>query len=395
MSHDFDPTAPECVRDPHAMYRDLRARCPVAHSDAYGGFWTVSRWADIERVVTTPEVFSSRHGIIVPRNPASGRRPPMHYDPPEHTAFRKAINPAFRKDRLARLEPQLHAAVDDLVGAAVAAGTLDGFTELASPLCARSVIAFLNVPDHLADAMVEHGSAFEHAQFRFDAERVEAENQILYDLSRQLVAHRRAHPLPPDEDLVSGLLAGTVDGVPIDDELAAGSFRQILIAGHGAPALVLASAIGHLADDPDLQDRLRAEPELVPDAVEELLRLHTPNQGFARTLLADATFAGADGEPVTIPVGEVVTIPYTSANRDESVFDRPDEVVLGREERHVAFGYGVHVCPGSHIGRLQTDLVLRRLLAATARIERAGEAVYAPFPVYGPMHLPLRLTPAA
>jgi cytochrome P450 len=129
------------------------------------------------------------------------------------------------------------------------AGRVDGFTDLASPLCARSVIAFMNVPGHLADAMIEHGSAFEHAQFRFDAERVEAENRILYDLARQLVAHRRAHSLDPDEDIVSGLLAGAVDGVPIDDELATGSFRQILIAGHGAPALVMASSFAHLAGD--------------------------------------------------------------------------------------------------------------------------------------------------
>src|SRR5690554_5684995 len=78
--NDFDPTAPECVADPHAMYRRLRSECPVAHSEAYGGFWTLSRWDDIERVVTTPDDFSSAHGIIVPRNPASGRRPPMHYD---------------------------------------------------------------------------------------------------------------------------------------------------------------------------------------------------------------------------------------------------------------------------------------------------------------------------
>lgn len=381
---DFDPTDPASVRDPHAMYRDLRSRCPVAHSDAYGGFWTASRWAEIERIVTTPEVFSSQHGIIVPRNPASGRRPPMHYDPPEHTAFRTAINPAFRKDRLARLEPELRQAAIELVDAAVAAGEVDGFVELTSPLCARSVVALLNVPEHLAGAMTEHGAAFEHAQFAFDGARVEEENLILYDLARQLVAHRHAHPLDPAEDIVSGLLAGAVGGEPIDDETAAGSFRQILIAGHGAPALVMASAIAHLAEHPPLQDQLRADPSLIPSAVEELLRLHTPNQGFARTVMREVELGGR-----TIPEGDVVTIPYTSANRDEAVFEEPDELRLDRTERHVAFGYGVHVCPGSHIGRRQTCIALEELLARTSRVEIAGEITYAPFPVYGPMHLPL------
>lgn len=384
--NDFDPTEPANVRDPHAMYRDLRERCPVAHSEAYGGFWTAARWAEIERIVTTPEVFSSRHGIIVPRNPASGRRPPMHYDPPEHTAFRTAINPAFRKDRLARLEPGLRAAAVELVDAAVAAGRIDGFVDLASPFCARSVVALLNVPEHLAASVVEHGSAFEHAQFTFDAERVEAENQVLYRLARELIAWRHQHPLDPDEDIVSGLLAGAVGGEPIDDETAAGSFRQILIAGHGAPALVLASALGHLADDPDLQDQLRGDPSLVPAAVEELLRLHTPNQGFARTVLHDVELGGR-----LLPAGDVVTIPYTSANRDAALHEAPDEVRLGRDERHVAFGFGVHVCPGSHVGRRQTAILLEEVLGRTARIERAGEPTFAPFPVHGPMHLPLVL----
>ena len=388
---DFDPTAPECVADPHVMYRRLRAECPVAHSEAYGGFWTLSRWDDIERVVTTPEGFSSAHGIIVPRNPASGRRPPMHYDPPEHTAFRKAINPSFRKDRLVRLEAGLRGATVELVEGAAERGDIDAFVDLASPLCARSVMALLNVPEHLAGPIAEHGAAFEYAQFAFDAERVEAENLVLYDLARQLVAYRHEHPLDPDEDLISGLLAGAVDGEPIDDETVAGSFRQIAIAGHGAPALVMASAIAHLADYPDLADQLRADPALIPDAVEELLRLYTPNQGFARTVMSDATFEHPGFGSRTIPQGDVVTIPSTSANRDEALFDRPDEVVLGRPERHVAFGFGVHVCPGSHIGRLQTRMVLEELLARSTSFEITAAPTFAPFPVYGPMRLPLRI----
>jgi cytochrome P450 len=389
VGSDFDPTEPDNVADPHAMYRDLRERCPVAHSEAYGGFWTLTSWADIEVAVTTPEVYSSQFGIIVPRNPASGRRPPMHYDPPEHTAYRKAINPAFRKDRLTRMEPALRESAQELVGAALDAGRIDGFVDLTSPFCARSVMALLNVPEHLAADMSEHGSAFEHAQFCFDKERVEAENVVLYGLARELVAWRKEHPLDPDEDIVSGLLAGAVGGEPLDDEVVAGSFRQILIAGHGAPALVLASALRHLADDVVLQQRLRDEPALITDAVEELLRLFTPNQGFARTLMRDVEVGGR-----TIPQGDVVTIPYTSANRDAAVFDRPDEVVLGRPERHVAFGFGVHVCPGSHVGRVQTRILVEEVLARTSVIEVVGEPVYAPFPVYGPMHLPIALHPA-
>jgi cytochrome P450 len=390
--NEFDPTTGEARRDPHTMFRELRANCPVAHSDAFGGFWAVTRWSDIEAVVTNPEVFSSRHGIIVPRNPASGRRPPMHYDPPEHTRYRKAINPPFRKDRLDWLEPRLREEAARLVTAAVAAGRVDAFAELASPLCARSVTALLGLPDHLAGPMGEHAAAFELAQFDFDARRVEEENLLLYEWCREVVADRRQHPRSPDTDIVCGLMEAADD-----DEIAAGGLRQILVAGHGAPALVMTAAIGHLAGDADLQDHLRADPTLVPAAVEELLRLHTPNLGFARTVTRDVEVGGR-----TIPAGDVVTIPYTSANRDERVYERPDEVVLDRpppratagvSARHLAFGHGVHVCPGAHVGRVQTRVVLEELLARTSGFTLAGEPEYAPFPVHGPRSLPLQLEP--
>ena len=387
---EFDPTTEDVRRDPHALYRDLRARCPVAHTDAWGGFWAVTRRADIEAVVTDPEVFSSRFGIIVPRNPASGRRPPMHYDPPEHTVFRKAINPAFRKDHLGWLEPCVRVVAGDLIDRALAAGTVDGFAGLASPLCGSVLVELLGIPYDLRDEAVAGADAFEQAQFDFDGARVEQLNRMLYELCRQVVVARRRRPRPPERDLVSGLLTVELDGVPIDDETAAGSLRQILVAGHGAPALVLAAAIGHLAGDPELQQRLRCEPALVPAAVEELLRLYTPNQGFARTVQRDVELGGR-----TIPAGDVVTVPYTSANRDEAVFDRPDDLVLGRPEHHLAFGYGVHLCPGSHVGRVQMRVALTELLARTMSFTAAGEPSYAPFPVYGPRALPLRLVPAA
>jgi cytochrome P450 len=390
---EFDPTTDEARRDPHALYRDLRARCPVAHSDAWGGFWTVTRRADIERVVTDPEVFSSRFGIIVPRNPASGRRPPLHYDPPEHTRFRRAINPVFRKDRLDWLEPYVRTVAGELIDRAVAAGAADGFTGLAAPLCGRTLVELLGIPGDLRDQAMAHTQAFEDAQFDFDGERVERENKLLYELCRQVVVERRRQRRDPDRDLVSGLLAvvdAGVRGPKADDEIVVGSLRQILVAGHGAPALVLAAAVGHVAGDGALQRSLRRRPALVPAAVEELLRLHTPNQGFARTVQRDVELGGR-----TIPAGAVVTVPYTSANRDEAVFDRPDELVLDRGEGHLAFGFGVHVCPGSHVGRVQIRVALEELLARTASFASAGPPAYAPFPVHGPRSLPLRLEPGA
>lgn len=394
---EFDPRAPGVDADPHAMYRQLRSRCPVAHTSAFGGFWMVTRMTDIERVASDAATFSSAHGIIVPRNRASGRRPPLHFDPPEHTIFRTALNPAFRKDRLARLEPIVRDRATEVAAQLAGAGSGDGYAGFASPLCATSVGHLLNLPKGLLEPMTDHAARFEHAQFVFDAEQVEAENLILYDLSRRVVEERVADPQDPREDVVSGLLAiapeqltfMTEDGSPPDreqmHEIVAGSVRQLVVAGHGAPALVLANSIRHLAIDGDLQRRVRADRTILPPLTEELLRLHTPNQGFARTVVRATEIGGRD-----LSVGSVVVIPYTSANRDETVFDRPDEVVIGRRERHLAFGFGVHVCPGSHLGRLQTIVALDALLDATDWFELDGEPRFAPFPVHGPMELPLR-----
>ena len=399
--NEFDPLAEAVRADPHSMYRQLRSSCPVAHTEAFGGFWTATRRSDIERITTDPATFSSRYGIIVPRNRASGRRPPLHFDPPEHALFRAAINPAFRKDRLARLELIIRDRAGELARQACAANEFDGFGDIASPLAATTVGHLLNLPAHLLRPMTDHAARFEWAQFHFDLDAVEAENLILYDLSRRFVAERRTNQLDPDEDLVSGLLAVDPErlaflaepGEPFDesavDEIVAGSVRQIIVAGHGAPALVLASAIGHLADDAQLQSELRARPELLADATEELLRLHTPNQGFARTVVEPVELGGR-----RLPAGAMVAIPYTSANRDEAVFHRPDELVLGRSTRHLAFGFGVHICPGAHIGRVQTRVALEALLGATSAIERRGPSEYAPFPVHGPITLPLRVVAA-
>ncbi|MGH3206670.1 MAG: hypothetical protein ACRDNO_02790, partial [Trebonia sp.] len=97
-THDFDPDDPAGLADPEELYGWLRERCPVAHSTSYGGFWAVTRYRDVQRVMRDPATFTSSKGIVVPRNPASGRRPPLHYDPPEHTAYRKVISPVFRRE---------------------------------------------------------------------------------------------------------------------------------------------------------------------------------------------------------------------------------------------------------------------------------------------------------
>ncbi|MGH8995176.1 MAG: cytochrome P450, partial [Acidimicrobiales bacterium] len=150
--------------------------------------------------------------------------------------------------------------------------------------------------------------------------------------------------------------------------------------------LAVASAIAHLAQDPELQDRWRARPDDLAAGAEELLRLHTPNVGFARTATRPTTLGGR-----SIAAGEMVAIVLPSANRDEEIFERPDELVPGRPGRHLAFGHGVHVCPGSVVGRAEVVGALGALLSMTERFSVAGPVTYSPWPTAGPTALPIEV----
>jgi cytochrome P450 len=310
----------------------------------------------------------------------------LHYDPPEHTVYRKAINPTFRKDRLGRLEPVVKRLAAEMLSGLAAERdetTLDLYGRFCSPFAGRVVCALLNIDDRYVDDLSAGMERFEAAQRARDGAAVERHNIELYGMCRELVEGRLGSPLLPEEDLISALLALKE---PPDTETVTGSLRQIIVAGHGAPALVIASAVAHLAEDDALQHEWRRRPELVAAGAEEMLRLHTPNVGFARMATRPVSLGGRQ-----IEEGEMVAIVLPSANRDEDVFDRPDEVILGRPERHLAFGHGVHVCPGSVVGRSEVVVAIQALLGSTASFEPAGDAVYSPWPTAGPTRLPLRL----
>ena len=384
-SHDFDPDDPAGLADPEELYGRLRAHCPVAHSASYGGFWAVTRYRDVQRVLRDPVTFSSAKGIVIPRNPASGRRPPLHYDPPEHTAYRKVISPVFRRERLRWLGPAVTALAARLAGALPAQAEL--YADFCSPYASRVVCLLLNIPDDLTGEFGAGMDAFEDAQRRRDRPVIEAENQRLYALCREVAGRRAARPLDPADDMLSALLAARVDGERLTPETAAGSLRQIVVAGHGAPALTLASAALHLARDAALQAALRADPGLVPPFVEEMLRLHAPNVGFARTATRPARIGDRD-----IRAGEPVAVVLPAANQDPEVFGRPRDLDLTRRERHLAFGDGPHVCPGAVPAR---DLLAAGVLALLSRapLELSGDVTFSPWPTAGPTRLPLRLGP--
>ena len=378
MQPDFDPFAPDFVESPHATWARLRRDRPVARG-ARWDFWALTRYDDVKAVSANYGTFTSEHGIVVPSNPVSGRRAPLHFDPPEHPRYRRPLNAALAEDRVHELEPTIRGFVVELLAPMLARGEGDVVSELTSPVTALVFAEFVRLPRERALELNAHSEAFERAQQELDTDTAERENRWLYDACRQLVRERRVEPLDPETDIVSALLR-----LEKDDEFVAGSIRQLVIAAHVAPTAAIASAVRHLAEDAALQKRLRTEPGLIAAAVDELLRLHTPNQGFARTARADAEIRGCP-----IRAGEQVALVLTAANRDPAVFEEPDEFRLDRETPHLAFGHGPHKCPGARVARAEMSIVLEELLARTERFEVAADVRMVPWPLYGPATLPI------
>lgn len=387
---EFDPLGPDVVADVHGAYSRLRDQCPVARGARWPDWWALTRYADVVAASTDPGTFSSADGIVIPPNPVSGRRAPMHYDPPDHTMYRRALNPPFREERVAALEPELRASASRLLAALLNRGCGEVVSEFASPYAAEGLVLFLHIPDEDVEETARQIEAFERGARQRERAESQAASEALYELARHLVAVRRGDPLDPGTDLVTGLLQTTADAGPIDDDAIVGIIRQIHIAGHVALVAALGSAVLHLADDAWLQERLRSEPDLIAPAIEELLRLHTPNQGFARTVTRDVEVRGR-----SISAGDRVALVYTSANRDAEVFAQPNEFLLHRNSaQHLAFGHGVHKCPGAALARLELLIALKELLARTDSFERDGEPSFTRWPLHGPASLPIRLEPA-
>lgn len=391
MRDDFQVAPGEAAEQTHALYAQLRERCPVAHTSALGGFFALTRHADVARVAASPAEFTTTVQNVVPRVAYTGRRPPLHLDPPEHTPYRAALNPLLSAQRVAMLEPMVREVVDHALRPLLERGHGDLCAEFSGRFPVSVFGRWMNLDESLTSQLMDAGPAFIRSVQAFDADAMKTTSLVLYDMARSLLQQRRSRPLPVDVDPVSALLAARVDvdgvATPLPEEMIVGTVRQVLVVGIVAPMVMLGSIAMHLAREPDLHRRLRDEPALLPDAVEEFLRLYSPYRGFARTAVHDCEIGGRQ-----VPAGAAVALTYASANRDAAVFDDPDRFVLGRPniQDHLAFGRGPHFCAGAHLARLELRVALEALVGRVGRIEVDGPVLYCPYPEIGPYQVPVR-----
>jgi cytochrome P450 len=391
LLNEYDPTVPETFDSAHEVFADLRARCPVAHSTAFDGFWAVTRYQDIYDMLMQPDLYITSVRNVVPGSSTTGRRPPLHLDPPDHTPYRRAIDRALGTARVASIEPMTRDIARQLMQDLVSRREADFVEHFSSPLPAGVFGQWLGLTESQTQVLWRTAQAYVKAWESFDKSRVAVAAAQLAEMAAEVIAERRREPRDPTVDPTSSLLAARDnDGNPFPEVLLAGCVRQVLVVGLVAPPILLGSIAVHLSRDVSLQRQLREDLSLVPDAVEEFLRLYTPYRGFARSARQEVQLHGRRIRP-----GEAIALVYASANRDESVFPNPNSFQLRRPNirQHLAFGRGPHMCAGVALARAELRIALEELLRQTSHFELCGEIKMSGMPELGPISVPLRMTP--
>ncbi len=390
--HDFDPVVAETFTSAHEHYKDMRARCPVAHSETFDGFWALFRYADVKHVLDSTALFTTSVQNTVPKFAFTGRRPPLHLDPPEHTAYRRVINRFFTPARMAGLAPRVREYAGQLLGPLVEAGRGDVAVAYAQKFPAHVFAAFFNLPTELAELIKEISAEYVAAIQVVDTPNVVRLSRRLYEIAQAVIDERGRHPMDPGDDLTTALIQAEYEDAPLPPGMVLGCVRQLLVTGMVAPSVFIGTMFVHLARDPGLADLLRAHPDRIPAAVEEFLRLYGPYRGMARTAREDVTIGGR-----VIRAGEPIALVYTSANRDERVFPDGEQFRFDRPNlrRHIAFGAGTHTCPGAPLARIMFVTTLEEALARTSGFALDGEVVMANWAEWGTNSVPLRFAAAA
>jgi len=318
--------------------------------------WQVFRYESVQRVLSDFAVFSSnRGGRLDPSDPGTSLETITNQDPPRHRQMRGLLNQVFTPRTVARLEPAIRRQTDELLDEVVDRGAADVVEALAVPLPLMVIAELLGVPE--ADQRRMRQLSDSSAEFNSQASAGARETIMRYFMT--LAAQRRQEPR---DDLISALVASEIDGVPLTDAEVVAYAATLLVAGNETTRNLIGSAALCLGLLPEVQTALRADPGLLPDAIEEVLRYVPPVAQFPRIATQDTAI---DGQ--TVRAGEWVMPWIESANRDPEVFSDPEVFDMRRQpNRHLSFGYGAHFCMGAALARLEARIALERLLARTS-----------------------------
>jgi len=361
--------APDVVRDPFPLYRELRPSTPFPTDD---GLWLVMQNEHVFSVLSDHRTFSSH--LLHLENPVLRGTPVIFEDPPDHTRHRKLLQPAFTQARINELEPWVAEVVSEVI-AAIPVGEVDSVEWLCDPLPVRVIAQVMGVPadlhrqfkrwsdqrTYLVARRTWHETGEEAAPIR----EAELGNRELLAYFLAEAASRRAQPM---DDLISDMVAANEGDDALEETEIAAICALLLTAGNVTTTNLLGNLLGLLADNPEIYRRLRADRSLVEGTIEETLRLESPVQWLYRRATRDAQIGGT-----LIPEGASVIVYFGAANRDPQAYEDPERFDVDRPpSRHAAFGHGIHFCVGTPLARMETRLALDAVLDRFVSISRGA-----------------------
>jgi cytochrome P450 len=386
--HDWDHTDPQWTEDPFPIWDKLRTTSPIVHTDRYLGVYLPTTYEAVRAIANDTEHFSSRRIIVRSERAAPEDlrpAPPITSDPPYHKPAKQLLLPPFTPDAMKKLEPRARAICNELIDKFINDKSVDAAAHYSKHIPVRVIAHMLGIPE-------DDGHLF----IRWIHEILELgvhDQQILQkagsEIQEYFQDHIEARKKRPTDDLITVMMnAKTKDGQPLSDQHVRGSVQLLLIAGIDTTWSGIGSSMWHLAKTPADRKRLVAEPQLIPSAIEEFLRAYSPVT-MAREVMKETTISGCPVKP-----GNMVLLSFPAANRDPAMFPDADKVIIDRKEnRHAAFGLGIHRCVGSNLARMEMQVAIEEWLKRIPEfsLDPTRRVTWSEGTVRGPRKLPLIL----
>ena len=370
----------------HRLFGRLRHEDPVhwTQPDGYRPFWTITKYADIieierqpDRFINAPRTkllsieFESKVKEAMSGKPMLVRALPQ-MDNPDHAKYQKLTHAWFQPRHIRTLSERMAALAKDSVDRLVAMGSAcDFYNDIAIYYPLRVLMTILGLPRSDEERLLKITQAYfggGDPEMQKGSDLIDA--TIAYvDYFKDVAQERRRNP---KDDVATVIATSEIDGRPIEDFEAYSYYIALASAGHDTTSATIAGGLLALIENPDCMTRLQRQPDLLPDAAEEMVRWVSPVKHFFRTAAADYELRGK-----TIRAGDSLLISYPSGNRDEEAFDRPFEFIPDRSpNRHLGYGFGIHACIGRHLAKAEVVAFFRELLSRVERIELAGEPAW-------------------
>jgi cytochrome P450 len=384
--HDFDHTDPRWTENPFPIWDELRAECPVVHTERFLGCYMPTTYEAVKQIAYDTEHFSSRRVIVRDVRPEiTQTAPPITSDPPEHKPAKQLLLPPFTPDAMKKLEPRVRSICNELIDGFIDERAIDAAARYTKHIPVRAIAHMLGIPESDGDLFIK----WIHQILELGISDDEMLMRGLQDMTAYFAGHLAQRKLRPADDLISTLMQSRDQGGrPLSDAHVLGTLRLLLIAGIDTTWSAIGASLWHLARTPADRERLIAEPELMPTAIEEFLRAYAPVT-MAREVIKETEISGCPVKP-----GNMVLLSFPAANRDPAVFPDADKVVIDRKEnRHAAFGLGIHRCVGSNLARMEMTVAIEEWLKRIPdfSLDKAGEVTWSEGTVRGPRQLPLLL----